>query len=141
MRADFGRLNDHNGEESMKKIAMLVAVVGLFVAATSFAANFDGTYTFQSRTKDGKADLAGWKGTMTIGNNEMSRTYTSPDGKDQKFYVGTMKQEGDLVAVKFTKAYKPEYVGNVHKNKLEWQGSALTMTSDDGKFKEVWTKK
>lgn len=125
----------------MKKIAMLVAVVGLFVAATSFAGNFDGTYNFQSRTKEGTPDLAGWTGTMTIANNEMSRTFKSPDGKSEKFYAGPMTQEGDLVAVKFTKAYKPEYIGNVHKNKMQWQGSALTMTSEDGKFKEVWVKK
>jgi uncharacterized membrane protein len=105
------------------------------------AASFDGTYTFTSRVKDGQPDMVGWTGTMTIGNGTMSRSYTNPANKDAKFYEGTMKQDGDVYILKLTKAYKAEYIGQEHKNKISVTGNTLTMVSADGKFKEIWTKK
>lgn len=126
----------------MKNVAMLCAVAVLFIAVSAIAAELDGSYTFVSRTKDGAPDLSGWNGTMLIEKGMMSRSYKSKDGKEEKFYEGTMKSEGsDVYAVKFTKAYKSEYVGNEHKNKIMLSGATLTMESTDGKFKEVWTKK
>lgn len=115
----------------MKNLARLIAVVVLLASSTVFAANLDGTYTFSSRVKEGKPDMVGWNGTMTIAKDTMARTYTAPaPAKETKFYEGTMKQEGDLYSVKFTKAYKPEYVGQEHKNKITLSGNTLTL----GKF-------
>lgn len=118
-----------------------LAVVVLFVSVTAFAAGFDGVYKFSSRTKEGAPDLKGWWGTMIITNSTMSRVFLAPDGKTEKFYVGELKPTGDMYSLKLTQAYKPEYIGNVHKNKITWVGSSLVIESDDGKFKEVWTKK
>ncbi|MBI4212508.1 MAG: hypothetical protein HY540_07720 [Deltaproteobacteria bacterium] len=126
----------------MKMMGKLMLVVVAMLASSSvFAANFDGTYKFNSRMKDGNADMSGWTGEMKIANNTISRTYHSPDGKSEKFYIGDLTQKGDLYTVKYTKAYKPEYVGNEHTNKMTVQGNALTIEATDGKFKEVWTKK
>ena len=125
----------------MKHVARLIAAALFLVSLQAFAANLDGTYAFTSRVKEGKADLAGWNGTMTIAKETMSRKYTSPDGKEVKFYEGTMKHDGDTYAITFTKAYKPEYVGQEHKNKITLTGNTLTMEAIDGKFKETWTKK
>lgn len=125
----------------MKTLLRLAALALLFVSVTAMAANFDGDYTFKSRVKDGKADLVGWTGTMKITNNTMTRNLTSADGKDTKFYEGTLTLNGDVYTIKYTKAYKPEYVGNEHKNKITINGNTLTMEDVNGKFKEVWTKK
>lgn len=118
----------------------VLAVAVLFVSLAAIAGNLDGNYTFSSRVKEGKADMVGWSGSMSINNNTMVRKYTSPT-KEEKFYEGTMKQEGDIYTIKFTKAYKPEYVGAEHKNKITLSGNTLTMEGADGKFKEIWTKK
>jgi hypothetical protein len=125
----------------MKKISSLVAVAVVFTALAAFAADISGTYTFSSRIKEGKPDLVGWNGTMTIGNGTILRKYASADGKDSKFYEGTFIQDKDIYTIKFTKAYKPEYVGQEHKDKITLNDKTLTMESTDGKFKEVWTKK
>ena len=125
----------------MKNVMRVIAVVTLFIATSAMAASLDGSYTFSSRVKDGKPDLVGWTGAMNISNNMMARDYKSPDGKETKFYEGTMKQDGGNYTIKFTKAYKPEYVGAEHKNKITLSGKTLTMEAVDGKFKEVWTKK
>jgi hypothetical protein len=116
-------------------------VAVLLVSALAIAAtNLDGNYKFSSRTKDGKADMSGWQGTMTIKGNEMTRTYKSPDGKTEKFYTTTIKPEGNVYLLKITKAYKPEYVGNEHRNKLNLNGNTLKMEAEDGKFSETWQK-
>lgn len=126
----------------MKKLTGLVAMAVLLVSATVLAANFDGNYSFVSRTKDGGPDLAGWTGTMKIAGNTMSRNFASKDGKETKFYESTMKNEsGDLYSCTFTKAYKPEYVGQTHQNKIQSNGTQVTIESPDGKFKEIWSKK
>jgi hypothetical protein len=124
----------------MKNVCRLLAVVVLLASASALAASFDGTYKFSSRTKDGVADMTGWQGAMTIKGSEMSRTYKSPDGKQEKFYNSTLKPEGSLYVVKHTKAYKPEYVGNEFKNKFNVSGKTLSIESEDGKFKEAWQK-
>jgi len=126
----------------MKTVAKIMAVAVLFVAVVAVAAtSLDGTYTFSSRVKEGKADMTGWTGNMTIKDNVMSRKYINPASKEEKFYEGTMKQDGDVYSLKLTKAYKTEYVGQEHKNKMTLTGNTLTMESVDGKFKETWTKK
>lgn len=126
----------------MKTMLKLVAVTAvLFVSLSAFAAGLDGTYNFSSRTKEGAPDMPGWAGTMTIKGNEIARTYKSPDGKQEKFYTSSFKQDGNLYVIKHTKAYKPEYVGNEFKNKFIQNDKTLTMESEDGKFKETWTKK
>lgn len=126
----------------MKKLSTIVAVAVLLVSVAAVAAiSFDGTYAFTSRAKEGTPDMVGWTGTMTIGNGTMARNYTNPANKEVKFYEGTMKQDGDVYVLKLTKAYKPEYVGQEHKNKITVTGNTLTMVSADGKFKEIWTKK
>jgi len=125
----------------MKKLFGMAAVAVLLVSAMAIAASgLDGTYKFSSRTKEGKADMAGWQGTMTIKGDEMARTYKSSDGKTEKFYTTTMKQEGNVYVLTTTKAYKPEYVGNKFRNKLNLNGNTLMMEAEDGKFKEVWLK-
>ena len=125
----------------MKLVCKLMAVVVLLVSVSAIAAtSYDGTYKFQSRTKDGQPDMSGWNGTMTIKGNEMNRTYKAPDGKQEKFYTSTMNQSGDTVTLKHTKAYKPEYVGNEHKNTFSTAGNTLTIKSTDGKFVESWIK-
>lgn len=129
----------------MKKIAALaVAFCVMAGAVTAFAATYDGSYTFKMRVKEGKPDMAGWNGTMVIKEKEMTRTYKSPDGKETKFYTSTLKEkskDGKLVVVKHVKAYKPEYVGNEFTNAFTATGNDLVIESEDGKFKETWTKK
>lgn len=125
----------------MKKMAKIFAACVLVASVSAWAANFDGAYKFQSRAKEGKVDMQGWQGSMTIKGNEMDRTYKSSDGKDQKFYTSTIKQDGNIYVLKHIKAYKPEYVGNEHRNKMNLNGNTLTIESEDGTFKEVWTKK
>lgn len=125
----------------MKIVIKIMAVAVLFVSIAAQAADLSGTYTFSSRLKEGKLDMSGWTGTMTINNGTMIRKYTGPDGKEQKFYEGTLKQDGDVYTIKFTRAYKPEYVGSEHKNKITLSGKTLTMEGLDGKFKETWEKK
>lgn len=126
----------------MKKIlagvVMVAVVLGAMVAS---AANFDGVYKFTSRSKEGTPDMQGWWGMMVIKNNTMSRIYRSPDGTQEKYYVGTLTQNGTIYTVKFTDTYKPEYVGNEHRNTMTVDGMSLVIGSEDGKFKEVWAKK
>lgn len=124
----------------MKTMSRLLAVAVLFVSVAALAAtSLEGTYKFSSRTKEGVADMSGWNGNMTIKGAEMTRNYKSPDGKMEKFYTSTMKSEGSIYVLKHTKAYKPEYVGNEFKNKINLKGDTLTIESEDGKFTEVWT--
>lgn len=129
----------------MKRLtALAVAICVMAVAAVSFAATLDGSYTFKMRVKEGKTDMSGWTGTMTIKEKEMVRTYKSPDGKETKFYTSTLKEkgkDGKLMIVKHIKAYKPEYVGNEFTNAFTLSGSDLIIESEDGKFKETWTKR
>lgn len=126
----------------MKTMARVFAVALLLTyAGAASATTFDGSYKFTARTKEGAADMAGWTGEMTIKGNEVTRNYKAPDGKAEKFYTSTMTQNGNWYVLKHTKAYKPEYVGNEHKNKFIVNGATLTMESEDGKFKEVWTKR
>lgn len=126
----------------MRSIRNLLAMtVILMVSASTFAADFSGVYKFVSRYKGNTPDMQGWWGTMVIVNGTMSRIYHSPDAKTEKYYVGPMTEEGGFQVVKFSYAYKPEYIGNAHKNKMVLEGGNLTMTSDDGKFKEIWLKK
>ena len=100
----------------MKRIAAVaVAICVVLTAVASFAATYDGTYTFKTRVKEGKPDMQGWTGTMTIKEKEMVRNYNSPDGKEKKFYSSTIKEkskDGKVVVIKHVKAYKPEYVSN-----------------------------
>lgn len=127
----------------MKGIArlMVIAAVVLF-SMSALAAGLDGSYSFVSRTKGTTPDLVGWTGTMKIAGGTMSRTFTSKDGKESKFYDSTMKNEGgDLYSCTFTKAYKPEYVGQTHKNRITSAATQVTIEAPDGSFKEVWTKK
>lgn len=124
----------------MKTVCRMLAVALLFVSVAAFATTYDGSYKFTSRTKDGAADMNGWQGTMTIKGNEMIRNYKSADGKQEKFYTSTLKQEGDVYVLKHTKAYKPEYVGDEFKNKFDLKGNTLTIKSTDGKFQETWQK-
>lgn len=129
----------------MKRIAALaVAVCVVVTAVASFAATYDGTYTFKARWKDGKQDMQGWTGSMTIKEKEMTRNYNSPDGKEKKFYSSTLKEkskDGKVMIVKHVKAYKPEYVGNEFANTFNQSGNDLVIESEDTKFKETWTKK
>jgi hypothetical protein len=126
----------------MKKlIAALVAACVMGSALVSMAATMDGTYAFKARWKEGKPDMQGWTGAMTVKDKEITRTYKSPDGKDTKYYTSSLKQEGNVYVVKHTKAYKSEYVGNEFKNKFTQTGSDLVIESEDAKFKETWTKK
>lgn len=125
----------------MKFISRILAVAVLFIAVSAYAGQFDGVYKFSSRTKGGQPDMQGWWGMMVISSDTMSRIYHSPDGKSDKYYVGKLKPEGGLYSVQFDYAYNPSYVGNKHTNKIELKGTELTMTSEDGVFKEVWQKK
>lgn len=129
----------------MKRIAAFaVAVCVIATAVASFAATYDGSYTFKARVKEGKPDMQGWTGTMTIKEKEMTRNYNSPDGKEKKFYTSTLKEkvkDGKVMIVKHTKAYKPEYVGNEFANSFTQNGNDLIIESEDSKFKETWSKK
>lgn len=125
----------------MKKLALAFVAVLSLVASSAFAGNFDGTYQFSSRDKAGTPDMQGWWGWMSIQDGTMTRVYHSPDGKQEKYYVGKITPEGEWQTVTFTQAYKPEYVGNKHKNKFILNGKTFTMKSDDGTFTEVWSKK
>lgn len=129
----------------MKRIAALaVAVCIMGTAVASFAANYEGTYSFKARVKEGKPDMQGWTGTMTIKAKEMVRDYNAPDGKEKKFYTSTLKEkskDGKVVIVKHTKAYKPEYVGNEFTNTFTQNGNDLVIESEDTKYKETWSKK
>lgn len=120
--------------------SVLVLAV-LLVSATAFATAFDGGYTFTSRTVDGTPSMQGWNGTMTVTGTEMTRNYKSADGVATKYYVSTVTESGNVYVLKHTKAYKPEYVGSEHRSKLTQTGNTLAIESEDGKFKEVWTKK
>ena len=124
----------------MKKIAFLAV---LLTAAVSFAAtSFDGTYQFQSRMKKGTADMTGWTGTMTIQNDTITRNYQSTDGTEKKFYTGSLTPStSPFYLVKYTAAYKTEYVGMELKSKFTLSGNTLTITSEDGQFIETWVKK
>lgn len=126
----------------MKLVARMVAVAVFLIASTSFAASIDGTYSYASRIKDGKPDLVGWNGTMTIAGTTLSRKLKSADGKEERFYDTTLTNNGgDLYTLKTTKAYKPEYVGQEKQNKITLTGNVCTIASPDGSFKEVWNKK
>lgn len=129
----------------MKKIAALaVAVCVMVTAVASFAATFDGSYTFKARVKEGKPDMQGWTGKMTIKETEMVRDYNSPDGKEKKFYTSKITEKvknGNVMIVEHTKAYKSDYVGNKFDNKFTQSGNDLVIESVDGKFKETWSKK
>lgn len=129
----------------MKRIAAFaVAICVIATAVVSFAATYDGSYTFKARVKEGKPDMQGWTGTMTIKEKEMTRNYNSPDGKEKKFYTSTLKEkskDGKLMIVKHVKAYKPEYVGNEFTNAFTQNGNDLVIESEDSKFKETWSKK
>lgn len=125
----------------MKKFVMAAVAVLSLVASAAFAGSFDGTYQFTSRTKAGNPDMQGWWGWMSINNNTITRVYHSPDGKEEKFYVGTIAPEGNAYKVTFTQAYKSEYVGNTHMNKLNLNGKSFTLQAEDGSFTEVWSKK
>jgi len=125
----------------MKKLSLGFATVLVLMATSAFALVLDGSYTFTSRSKEGQPDMAGWTGTMTIQGTEMSRTYQSADGTQKKFYTSTVQPDGTIYVLTHTKAYKPEYVGNAHRTKFSAAGSNFTMESEDGKFKETWTKK
>ena len=125
----------------MKNVCRLLAVAVLFVSTVALAGSFDGTYNFKSRAKDGQPDMQGWTGTMTIKNDEITRNFKSPDGTQEKYYTSTWKKDGDVYAMKFTKAYKPEYVGKEYKNKVNVTDNTLTFEGTDSKFTETWTKK
>lgn len=126
----------------MKNVLRLLAVAVVFTVGLAFAANLDGDYKFTSRTKEGKPDLAGWNGTMKIAGGTMRRDFTSPDGKETKFYESSMKDDGhNVYSMTFTKAYKPEYVGKAYKNKVTVNGNKLVVSDVDGKFTEEWVKK
>lgn len=129
----------------MKKIAALaVAVCVVLTAVASVAATFDGSYTFKGRVKEGKPEMQGWTGTMTIKEKEMVRNYNSQDGKEKKFYTSKLTEKvknGNIMIVEHMKAYKPEYVGNAFDNKFTQTGNDLIIESVDGKFKETWSKK
>jgi len=119
-------------------MALLIAMM----SSLAFANTLNGVYQFESRAKSGKADMQNWWGMMVIDNNTMTRVYRSPDGSVQKYYIGDLKQNGDLFTTTFKYAYKPNYVGNSHDNKITVSGQKLTMSSPDGaSFKEVWVKK
>ena len=132
----------------MFKLAMGLALVlmatNLWAAepvAKPAAASWDGNYTFVARWKEGKADMAGWTGTMEIKGSALSRKYASADGKETKFYSSTLKQEAAVVVLTITDSHKVENKGQIHRNKFTVKGDELTMESEDGKFKEVWKKK
>lgn len=125
----------------MKTVAKVLAVLVLFASVSVLAASLEGTYSFSSRLKSGAPDMAGWQGTMTIKGTEMTRNYKSSDGKQEKFYTASMKQDGNVYVVKTTKAYKPEYVGSEYRNKITVTGNKLVIESEDGAFKEEWIKK
>ena len=125
----------------MNALKMGIVAVVMVVAVAAGAASFDGTYQFTSRSKEGTPDMAGWWGMMIITNGTMSPIYHSPDATQEKYYVGTLTPTGNLYTIKFTQAYKPEYIGNEHRNKITVDGAGLVVESEDGKFKEVWTKK
>lgn len=124
----------------MKQFARIFLVVVAF-AGSVWAGQFDGSYSFASRVKEGAPDMAGWTGQMQIHNNTANRNYKSPDGASTKFYNATLTPAGNLFVFKTTAAYKPEYVGNEFKNKITLSGNTLTLESEDGKFKELWTKR
>ena len=125
----------------MQKIKIVLGLFFLFLTGSVVAATpYDGHYTFVSRTIAGAPDMVGWSGTLELGSDILSRHYQSADGATKKFYVGPVKVEGDIYVVTFTEAYKPEYVGNTHRNRLSLKDGLLTMTSEDGKFVEVWKK-
>lgn len=129
----------------MRRIAAVAVAVCMMVSAVaSFAATFDGSYTFKMRVKEGKPDMPGWTGTMSIKEKEMTRNYKSPDGKETKFYTSSLKEkskDGKVMIVRHIKAYKPEYVGNEFSNAFNLNGNDLVIESEDGKFKETWSKK
>lgn len=125
----------------MKMLPKFLAVVVLAASTLVYAANFEGTYTFSSRTKEGNPEMQGWSGTMVIKGNEVNRTYKSSDNTQEKFYTSTFKQDGNIYVLTHTKAYKPEYVGNEHRNKFLLNGNTLVIESEDGKFQETWNKK
>lgn len=126
----------------MKKFAALAVAVCLMAsAAVSMASTLEGTYSFKARVKEGKPDLQNWTGTMTVKEKEITRVYKSVDGKEEKFYTSSVKQDGSVYVLKNVKAYKPEYVGNEFRNKITQNGQDLIIESEDGKFKETWAKR
>lgn len=126
----------------MKMVSKIVAVALLLMSTTVFAASLDGNYSYKSREKDGKPSEVGWTGTMKIEKNTIFRSVKSTDGKTEKFYEETMKNDGgDLYTLNMTKSYKPEYVGKSAQYKITTNGKDLTIQSLDGAFKEVWAKK
>ena len=123
----------------MKMMTRLTGLLIVVFAVSAWAApKLEGTYSFVSRTKDGKAEMTGWNGTMEIKKGTMARNYAK--GKDKKFYTGTMTKDGKVYVVKYTDAYKKDYIGDEHRNQFTWEKDTLTITSEDGKFKEVWKK-
>lgn len=127
----------------MKNFTLALVLVMLLIAPISRATTpFEGTYDFVDHSYDGKADLVGWAGTMEIKGDNISRTYTSPDGAVKKFYIGTLKQEGNIYILTITDSHKKEYIGNVHRNVFTYNAAEFkfTLVSEDGKFKETWKK-
>lgn len=128
----------------MKVVSRLVAVALLFVAVAAYgAAKLEGNYTLKAQYKGGQPQTD-WQGTMTIKGTEMKRDYVSGDKTKTKYLVSTMTADPKVVdvwVVKHTKAYKPEYVGNEFRNKINLTGATLTIESEDGTFKEVWEVK
>lgn len=117
------------------------AVLALSLTTAVWAGTFDGTYKFSSRTKEGTPDMQGWSGQMTVKDATWNRTFKSADGTTSKFYTTTATAApNNAYKFKFTGAYKPEYVGTEVTNKIIVTGNTLTMESEDGKFKEIWTK-
>ncbi|MFH1729370.1 MAG: hypothetical protein ABIA04_13255 [Pseudomonadota bacterium] len=126
----------------MKKLLAVSIFSILLLSSLGLAqANIDGVYSFKARFIDGKADMENWWGVMVITNPTMSRFFLSPDKKTEKYYVGTMKNDGKFVNLTLTYSYKAMYVGNVHKNMFYMQGTDFVIESEDKKFKEVWVKK
>ena len=127
----------------MKAFRLMMILVLLVCAGSVWAAvaDFAGAYTFVSRTIDGKPDMEGWGGTMEVKATTLSRHYSSADGTQTKFYDGTVTQEGDIYVVTFTASHKPDYVGKVYRNHFALKDGTFTLTSEDGKFVEVWKKK
>jgi len=123
---------------------VVVAVVVMLFSFSAFAGSLDGKYEFSWRSKGDLRDLDGWTGSMVIENNTISRFFKSSDGKTEKFYIGTYKEEApNTYAITFTKVYNPKYVGATHKNLIYLKGKKFTMQSLDGgkTFQEVWVKK
>ncbi len=125
----------------MKKLSLVLTVLFLLISISAFAGNLDGVYKFSTRTIEGAPNMQGWWGMMVIKSNTMTRMYRSTDGTTEKFYVGDLSNEGDVYKLKLTHAYKPNYVGNEHQNKIILNASNLSMESLDGKFIETWIKK